>query len=97
MRRAAAALLLATLLGTAVAGCGPESSVTGSATETTASIETTQPADDAATDIPPSATSGGSGLNASGVDTELNAMEKELDSLDMPSDADFSNAEGALY
>jgi uncharacterized lipoprotein len=36
-------------------------------------------------------------LDPSGVGVELDAMEKELDQLDMPSDSDFSDAEGALY
>jgi hypothetical protein len=36
-------------------------------------------------------------LDPSSVGTELDAMEKELDQMDMPSDADFSDAEGALY
>jgi uncharacterized protein YceK len=31
------------------------------------------------------------------IDAELNAMQKELDSLAMPSDSDFAGAEGALY
>jgi hypothetical protein len=31
------------------------------------------------------------------IDAELNAMQKELDGLAMPSDSDFTGAEGALY
>jgi hypothetical protein len=36
-------------------------------------------------------------VDALGVGAELDAMEKELDQMDMPSDIDFSDAEGALY
>ena len=33
---------------------------------------------------------------ASELETELNAIEKELDSMDLPSDSDFKDIEGAL-
>jgi len=48
------------------------------------------------------ATSGGKSSNITGADLaaikkQLDAMQKELDNLSMPSDNDFSGAEGAVY
>lgn len=90
-RTIAAALLLATVLGTALTGCGPlPREMTALPPGPEASVTDTS-------DIPPSATAGTEGLNQSGLDRELDAMERELDQLDMPSDADFGGAEDALY
>lgn len=93
-RRFAAALLLSALLGIALCGCGPEPRATEPAERQPAT--SSESATDVP-DIPPSATPRASGLDAAGVDVELDAMERELDSMEMPSDADFTDAEGALY
>lgn len=89
-----ALIALIVLLAAASTGCGREATVTEPSVDSSSTVEATvQPS----AEIPPSATQGASGLDVNGVDTELGAMEKELDSLDMPSDADFNDAEGALY
>ena len=90
-----AALLAMTIIGTAAAGCGPESRDALGPTGSAETAEATGAAD-GVVDPPPTGTSDTAGLDRAGLDTELDAMERELDSMDMPSDADFSDAEGAL-
>jgi hypothetical protein len=100
--RAASALALAILLVALVVGCGAETVTQQVETAGPPSITETAVSSPGVTatppDIVPQATSPElKALDPSGVGTELGAMEKELDQMDMPSDADFSDAEGALY
>jgi hypothetical protein len=100
--RAAPALALAVLLVALVVGCSAETAtwqVETAGSSSTAATEATLPGVTAdPPDAVPQATSPQvRTLDPSSVGTELDAMEKELDQMDMPSDADFSDAEGALY
>jgi hypothetical protein len=108
LARVTAAAVMAAAL--AVVGCGSASRGT---TTGEASVETTVALSAEAATTAPGAIDvqgrpvGGSGTVADeaattakdirSIDAELDAMQKELDSLAMPADSDFSDAEGALY
>jgi hypothetical protein len=87
------ALVLALVAG-ALAGCGTNSAdettsseaVSSAAVETTASIDTSASAPADASTAP-----GNAELQA-----ELEAIQRELDAMTLPDDADFSDIEGAL-
>jgi hypothetical protein len=94
------AVAVAVALVAGLAGCGTTTplrvqtewpSSTGAIEASSFGVPTDSP------DTVPQATSPQVKALGPGVGAELDAMEKELDQLDMPSDADFSDAEGALY
>jgi hypothetical protein len=97
--RVSLAVLLATTLTAATFGCGGQSSTVSSGTPSVAVTEAASPdaSGEAADETTPAAGSAAGSVDALGVGAELDAMEKELDQMDMPSDIDFSDAEGALY
>jgi hypothetical protein len=95
------AIVLAAALAVTVGGCaGDTTGLTETVGLTSVSTTDAPPAGLTTDDVDavPQATSPQvKALDPGGVGTELDAMEKELDQMDMPSDADFSDAEGALY
>jgi multidrug efflux pump subunit AcrA (membrane-fusion protein) len=96
--RASLSLALGIVLIAAALGCGDESPALLTGVATPPSVVTTMPTSaDPTGDVPGASVSVPPGVDASGVGAELDAMEKELDQMDMPSDGDFTNAEGALY
>jgi hypothetical protein len=96
--RALILIALGIVLIAAAFGCGDESPAVLSGVPTPSSAVTSMPASaDPTGDVPTAPASVPPGVDARGVGAELDAMEKELDQMDMPSDADFTDAEGALY
>jgi len=99
LRRGALALTLAALL-VALSACSatgiPPVSGSGGAsapatsTAATGTVEASEP-------VAPIAPDGGSPADAKALDTQLDAMQRELDALKMPADGDFGDAENALY
>lgn len=102
----AVAVLVLGGCGTSVRGTGAgqgslqataTQAVDRTATETPGAIDAqTQPQNTGSSGAaakPPAST----GQDVKAIDAELNAMQKELDSMAMPADSDFSGAEGVLY
>jgi hypothetical protein len=98
---AALSAAVALALGLTLAGCTPPASVRGTqdvAGAATSAIETTVTSADATPGTaPPGGSSISSQADAEAIDQQLDAMQKELDSLSMPTDSDFGTAESALY
>lgn len=104
LRRASLAAVLVLTLAAAVAsaGCAGRGSAALPPGEAAPSAGTG--ASDAAT-APPVAADGATsdravvpeGKDSAAIDAQLNAMQKELDSLAMPDDKDFDAAAGAVY
>lgn len=106
----AVALVLAAL---ALAGCAGAGRVSGSGptatgvTEVTTSVAPTASLEATGPDSDPgdgtlAGANGAKGKDVTGADlaairAQLDAMQKELDALSMPTDSDFSGAEGAVY
>jgi PBP1b-binding outer membrane lipoprotein LpoB len=100
--RPALAVALAVALTVLVIGCGSETGTQEAGTDASPSLvatdtSTSEVSADPVDTVPQATSPQVKTLDPSGVGTELDAMAKELDLLDMPSDADFSEAEGALY
>lgn len=100
-RRDALALAFALALSATLSACstGP-ANVAGpvGVSPTVPSVEqTAAPSEGTSTLVPNGGGSGGSTSEVKTLDQQLDAMQKELDSLKMPSDSDFGDAESALY
>lgn len=107
----ATALVLGALLLAGCASSKPQAgtnSVVPSGADTTVTtVATASPVSatgtvDAGSGSSGSKASGGQGSNITGADLaaikkQLDAMQKELESMSMPTDNDFSGAEGAIY
>ncbi len=97
-------LLITCALALGLSGCGrsAERVVAPSATaETTASVDATAAPSAAATSAPAGEDPDGPpapirSTEAEALENELKAIERELESLDMPSDSDFQDIEGSL-
>jgi hypothetical protein len=98
---AALSAAVALALGLTLAGCTTPASVRGTqdvAGVATSVVETTVTTANAAPGTPsPGGSSISSQADAEAIDKQLDAMQKELDSLSMPTDSDFGTAESALY
>ncbi len=107
--KAAALGLLAVVLVVAVGGCGGGSALRASeqgSSQTEVATGTTAPTSSASssaeasgTGSKPQAEPQGGGLSesdAKAIDAELTAIEKELESLTLPSDSDFGGIESGL-
>ena len=111
MRRLSAIVATLTLaLGSfAVSGCTgavPTSGTSSAAVDSADSLSVTvQPLGTATPDATTAAAGDGAATSGAGpspselsaMKKQLDAMQKELDNLSMPSDNDFSGAEGAVY
>jgi hypothetical protein len=99
--RPALALTLAVALTTLGIGCGGDTAIQEVGTGPPSSLLATEASSGVSPDpvdaVPQATSPQVKALDPSGIGTELDAMAKELDRMDMPSDADFSDAEGALY
>ncbi len=102
--RLALVLVVLTALAVSTTACSPASrtsSTDGSAvTAGTPSLVATSAGDPA--QLPTGTVTGGTTAaggrtDVKAIDAELNAMQKELDSISMPADSDFAPVEGALY
>lgn len=91
MKHLSRCVLLGLVIAVALAsvGCGTSSRLSGRADVDDYSVSATANAEseDPAT----------GGFDADEIDAELNAMQGELKSMDMPEDADFDGIETALY
>lgn len=88
---------LALALGASLVGCAsgpiadrdvPETGITSA--ESTAAM-------DATAAVLPDGSGSTTPAEIKAVDQQLDAMQREIDSLSMPTDSDFGSAEGALY
>jgi hypothetical protein len=111
--RTAALVTVVLLAAVTVAGCGlatrtgsgartPAGSITASATASSSATATLDPGAAGAPGAaaPVVATPGKPGLtdsDAKSLNQELDAMQKELDGLNMPSDSDYNGAASAVY
>ncbi|MDO8914482.1 MAG: hypothetical protein Q7W16_00155 [Coriobacteriia bacterium] len=101
MRTAVLAGALALALGAMLVGCAGTPATDGARgtleTTATSSAQSTSSADVSPIALPAAGTPGSSKSEIKAMDQQLDAMQKELDSLSMPADTDFGSAEGALY
>jgi len=105
-RITALTLTVAIVLCSALSACAPEapkgSSGSGSITSPGISLEQTGTAEQGSSAVAPGDSEAGDGSDATGsdakaLDQQLDAMQRELVSLAMPSDDDFGAAENSLY
>lgn len=100
IRPAVVLALSVALAATMAAGCTRRTATLAGAPQT-GSIEQTSGIEGSGTGDPgiasqPGATSGGK-VDVGSIDDQLKAMQKELDGMKMPSDADFNGAAGSVY
>jgi hypothetical protein len=100
--KTAVLVTVALLAAVTLAGCAPGAPARAGSGTPFGSSPTTATATTATTTPGPAAPAAGAkpGLtesDAASIDHELDAMQKELDGLNMPSDSDYSGAAGAVY
>jgi len=111
--RSSAGLLALVLCSLAVAGCSGTASIGGSpdasvgtsvpavygqaATSTVASAPVPAPVPSGSVAPGLKASAGPSAADLAAMKAQLDAMQKEIDALALPSDSDFSDAAGAVY
>jgi hypothetical protein len=89
--KTAVLVTVALLAAVTLAGCAPGAPARAGSGTPSGSSPTTATATTATT------TPGLTESDAASIDHELDAMQKELDGLNMPSDSDYSGAAGAVY
>lgn len=88
---------LAVALGATLVGCASVPVADRDAPGTGITSAESTAATDVSSTVLPDSSGGTSQSEIKAVDQQLDAMQKELDSLKMPTDNDFGSAEGALY